>query len=72
MSVLLEQMDAINMLEGFASHFGPDFYGLPRNEDTVTLRKRSWTVPAQLALGSETLTPLGANRAIAWQVEASS
>lgn len=67
---VFEQMDAIDMLEGFASHFGADFYGLPRNTDTVTLRKRSWTVPAQLSLGDETLTPLGASEAIAWQVEA--
>lgn len=69
---VFEQMGAINMLEGFSSHFGPDFYGLPRNDDTVTLRKSSWTVPAQLALGAETLTPLGANRDVAWRVEASS
>ena len=65
-------MTIATVMEGFSSHFGPDFYGLPRNDDTVTLRKSSWTVPAQLALGAETLTPLGANRDVAWRVEASS
>ena len=60
------------MLEGFASHFGPDFYGLPRNDDTMTLRKRAGPVPAQLALGDETLTPLGASRDSRLAVEASS
>jgi dihydroorotase len=63
-----ESIGALDKLEGFASHFGPDFYRLPRNSDTVTLRRESWTVPEQLPLGSGNLTPLRAGDAVAWRV----
>jgi len=65
---VFEQLGALDRLEAFASHFGPDFYRLPRNSDSVTLRKKNWQVPAQLPLGSETLTPLRAGEAVQWQV----
>ena len=65
---VFEQLQALDKLEGFASHFGPDFYRLPRNRDSITLRKQSWDVPAQLPLGEHTLTPLRAAQAVAWQV----
>ncbi|MFK7975648.1 MAG: dihydroorotase [Halioglobus sp.] len=67
---VFEELGALEKLEGFASHFGPDFYGLPRNEDSITLRKRSWQVPATRTLGNTALTPLRAEEAIGWQVEA--
>jgi dihydroorotase len=63
-----EQVDALDRLEGFASHFGPDFYRLPRNTDTVTLRKQPWQVPDKLPLGKQDLTPLRAGEAMAWTV----
>jgi dihydroorotase len=62
------QMDALDKLEAFASHFGPDFYQLPRNSDTITLRKDEWQVPDQLPLGRDFLTPLRAGDTIAWRV----
>jgi len=65
---VFEQLDALDCLEDFASHFGPDFYRLPRNTDTITLRKESWEVPAQLPLGEDTLTPLRAGESLAWRV----
>jgi dihydroorotase len=65
---VFEQLDALPKLEAFAAHFGPDFYRLPRNSDSITLRKRSWQVPAQLPLGANTLTPLRAAQTVAWQV----
>ena len=65
---VFEQLQALDKLEAFAAHFGPDFYRLPRNADTVTLRKQSWEVPAQLPLGTDTLTPLRASQAVAWRV----
>ena len=65
---VFDQLDALHRLEGFASYFGPDFYHLPRNSDTITLEKQSWAVPSQLPLGKETLTPLRAGQEIAWQV----
>ena len=65
---VFEQLGALDRLEAFASHFGPDFYRLPRNTDSVTLQRKSWQVPAQLPLGSDTLTPLRAGEAMQWQV----
>lgn len=65
---IFERLDALERLEAFASHFGPDFYRLPRNTDTITLRKKSWQVPEQLPLGAETLTPLRAGDAVQWRV----
>jgi dihydroorotase len=65
---VFEQLDALDKLEDFASHFGPDFYRLPRNSDTVTLRRQGWQVPAQLPLGEATLTPLRAGETVQWRV----
>jgi dihydroorotase len=66
---VFESMNALNKLEAFASHFGPDFYGLPRNTDTITLKKQSWIVPTQLPLGEGSLTPLRAGESVAWRVD---
>lgn len=65
---IFDQLGALNLLEGFASHFGPDFYGLPRNSDTITLVKKAWSVPPQLPLGQDRLTPLRAGEEISWCV----
>ena len=46
-----DMMNALDKLEAFASHNGPDFYGLPRNSDTVTLVKESWTMPEEIPFG---------------------
>jgi dihydroorotase len=59
---------ALPLLEGFASHFGPDFYRLPRNTDSITLHKASWQVPANQAMGDTVLTPLRAGEAVHWRV----
>jgi dihydroorotase len=65
---VFEELQALHKLEAFAAHFGPDFYRLPRNSDTVILRKQSWDVPSQLPLGATTLTPLRASQTVAWKV----
>lgn len=62
------QLNALDKLGGFASHFGADFYRLPRNTDTITLRRESWEVPSHLPLGAESLTPLAAGEAMEWCV----
>lgn len=64
-----EQANALDKLEGFASFFGPDFYGLDRNSDNITLQKIDWTQSTELVLGNgETVTPLRAGEKITWQV----
>jgi dihydroorotase len=60
---------ALSKLEGFASHFGADFYGLPRNTDFVTLVREPWTVPAEYPFGEETIVPLRAGEGIRWRLQ---
>jgi len=61
---------ALDKLEGFASHFGADFYGLPRNEDTITLRRAAWTVPDAVDyLDGDPLVPLRAGGQVAWTLD---
>ncbi|MEP3857026.1 MAG: dihydroorotase [Porticoccus sp.] len=59
---------ALDKLEGFASFFGADFYGMPRNTDTITLQLSPWQSPTNLPFGSDTLTPLGAGETRQWSV----
>ncbi len=64
-----EQAGALNRLEAFASFYGADFYGLPRNDEQVTLVKESWNVPAQFDyLDGDTLVPLRAGEALGWKL----
>jgi dihydroorotase len=59
---------ALDKLEGFASFHGADFYGLPRNAGTITLRRESWTVPDSFAFGEAQLKPLGGGEALPWRM----
>jgi dihydroorotase len=65
-----ESAGALDRLEGFASHYGADFYGVPRNGDKVTLRRESWTVPAEYPYAGEALVPLRAGERVHWRVVA--
>jgi len=64
-----EEAGALDKLEGFASNYGADFYGLARNSDTITLHKIPWTVPATYSLGDSEVVPIKAERVIDWQVK---
>jgi len=64
-----EDAGALDMLEGFASHFGPDFYELPRNTDTITLQRKPWKVPATYTLGDSEVVPIKAENTMDWSVE---
>ncbi|MGV6806317.1 MAG: dihydroorotase [bacterium] len=64
-----EQANALDRLESFASHFGPDFYQLPRNQDTITLTRATWTVPDTVPLGDDAMTPLLAGETLHWQAQ---
>lgn len=64
---IFEQHDALDKLEGFASKFGPDFYGLPYNKEKLILQKQNWTVPEKIAFGNETLIPFLATQSLSWQ-----
>ena len=58
----------LDKLEGFASFFGADFYGLPRNPGSVTLRRESWTLPAEFLADELPVVPLRAGESIAWRL----
>ncbi|MHB1655533.1 MAG: dihydroorotase [Burkholderiales bacterium] len=60
---------ALGMLESFASHYGADFYGLPRNTGTIQLVRQRWTPPDRIELDNDGLVPLGAGESIAWKIE---
>ena len=61
-----DQAGALDSLEGFASIHGPVFYGLPRNEGSITLTRERWTVPSELPMGGATVVPLNGGETIGW------
>ena len=63
-----EAAGALDKLEGFASHHGADFYGLPRNTGRVTLEKTEWVVPEEYPFGRETVVPLRAGQKLGWRL----
>lgn len=65
-----EQAGALDQLEGFASFFGADFYGLPRNTGTLTLKKEAWQLPESVPFGEAQLKPLRGGETLAWRVAA--
>ena len=52
----------------FAADFGADFYGLPRNEDTITLQRRPWTPPASYDFGTDRIVPMFAGESLNWSL----
>ncbi|HSO06418.1 MAG TPA: dihydroorotase [Pelomicrobium sp.] len=65
---VFEDAGALERLEGFASHFGADFYRLPRNTATITLVKQPWQVPDSLPFGPDVLVPLRAGQPVRWRL----
>ncbi|WP_373184720.1 dihydroorotase [Halopseudomonas sp.] len=63
-----DNLGVLDKLEGFASLHGPDFYGMPRNTDHITLVRESWTAPATLPLGDQLIVPLRAGETLQWRV----
>ncbi len=60
--------DALERLEAFAGFHGPDFYGLPRNGDTVTLIRRTTPIPTCFPFGADELIPLRAGESVGWRL----
>lgn len=63
-----EEENALDKLEGFASEFGPRFYGLPLNEDKITLVKKPVNVPDSIALTEANIIPFHAGSTLDWQM----
>lgn len=66
---VFEKQAKLENLAAFASHNGPDFYGLPRNTDTVTLTKQAWSVPNTMPFGNNMVVPIRAGESIHWTVK---
>ena len=63
-----EAAAALDKLEGFASHHGADFYGLPVNTGTVTLQREAWVLPETLPFGDALIKPLRAGETLNWRL----
>jgi dihydroorotase len=65
---VFEQAGRLDRLEGFASHFGADFYGLPRHDEVITLIKESWVPPVSYDFGNGALVPYRSGEPVAWRL----
>ena len=65
---LFEQAGALDRLENFASGYGADFYGLPRNQDRIRLIKSDWTIPEALPFDNDDIVPLRAGEVCRWKL----
>ena len=67
---VFEELGVLDKLEGFASHYGADFYRLPRNTDSITLVKESWTVPDEITLpDGSPIVPFFAGQTLSWKLK---
>ncbi|NVZ08521.1 dihydroorotase [Allochromatium humboldtianum] len=66
---VFDRAGALDRLEGFASQHGPDFYGLPRNQERIRLIRASWTLPERYAFGDSQVVPMCAGETIGWRIE---
>ncbi|PLX65165.1 MAG: dihydroorotase, partial [Vibrio alginolyticus] len=66
---VFENEGKLENLEAFSSFNGPDFYGIARNTDTVTLEKSAWDVPETMPFGNDIVVPIRANEQIEWKVK---
>jgi dihydroorotase len=63
-----DRVGKLDKLEAFASLRGPDFYGLPRNQGTITLRREPFAIPQELSFGDESIVPLAAGESLPWSM----
>lgn len=66
---VFEKSGCLDKFEAFASHHGADFYGLPRNESTITLEKTSWKIPQSLPFASSEIIPFRAGEDCQWKIK---
>lgn len=66
---VFDQAGALDKLEAFASINGADFYQLPYNKTTITLRRQAWDVPMSLPFMDSEIVPLGAGNRVNWKLD---
>jgi len=67
-AAVFDEQNGLAKLEGFASHFGADFYGLPRNQSKIKLEKSEWQLPTEYQFGSDVVVPICAGEAVGWRL----
>ncbi len=66
---VFDDLDALDKLEGFASFYGADFYGMARNTHKITLKRETWTMPEEIALtNGDSIVPFFAGQTLNWQI----
>lgn len=66
---IFDELGILDKLEGFASHYGPDFYGLERNSGSITLEKSEWQVPQEITLpNGQPIVPFYAGETLQWKL----
>ncbi|HUD91770.1 dihydroorotase [Sphingobium sp.] len=65
---VFEEEGVLDRLEGFASEHGPNFYGLPLNEGTVTLVREDVVVPDTIGEGALSVVPFHAGETMRWRL----
>jgi dihydroorotase len=65
---VFERSGQLARLQAFASERGPDFYGLPRNRERITLERSAWTVPASYRFADDELVPFRAGEPVEWRI----
>jgi len=65
---VFESLGCLDKLEAFASHYGPDFYRMPRNTQRITLRKQAWVLDKELHFGDHHIVPLRAGETLHWKL----
>ena len=67
---VFDELGALDKLEGFASQYGPDFYGLEHNTDKLTLIKEKWVMPTEITLANgDSIVPFFAGQELEWQLQ---
>lgn len=69
-AAVFAKQNALDKLEGFASHFGADFYGLPRNQAKIKIQQSGWRVPATYQFGDDVVIPICAGESVSWRLVA--
>ena len=64
-----DEISALDRFQAFASFNGPDFYGLPRNTETITLKRSEWILPVEFPLADKTVVPLRAGETLRWKLQ---
>jgi dihydroorotase len=67
-AAVFDELNVLDKLEGFASFYGADFYGLERNKSSINLIKEDWVIPEKITVGDEAIIPLYAGRKISWRL----